>query len=406
MNIKLVDDGGNINLFNIILIILKSKKLFINSILLSLILIYSHEIFLEKKINNLIIKFQWNTLITTNVSEETYKYIDDNHTSISKTFINKISSKNLYKKVVSDYSKNDISLENKKYIFVNNYENRSGYIEFNENFDVEIKKQIIDNALSIANDAAKKNALKYVKNILTSEKNNLRLMKKSRESDLNIEKSNLIYEIEFLKLKLKYDKKNLQSLIEQSITIAEKMNFIEPALDQLESLYAVSNSELRSSTNFIDGKIEKSNQQPTPTLIDYRSSNPVAPLYFYGVKLLKLELNNINKNYNEINPNFFSSQTAKLNLIEKQRGLDFAGKNIHDQIILIERLNNSIDEIESYNIEYPFFVINSNDFVIEKTNSKFLIKLIFIMPIVLLFLIMFILFNNEMKQRNLSFKDL
>lgn len=406
MNNKLVDDGGNISLFNIILIILKSKKLFISIILLSLISIYSHEIFLEKKINNLIIKFQWNTLITTNVSEATYKYIDDNHTSISKIFINKITSKNLYKKVVSDYSKNDISLKNNKHFFVNNYENRSGYIEFNENFDVENKKQIIDNALSIANDAAKKNALDYVKNILSYEKNNLRLMKKRRESDLNIEKSNLIYEIEFLKLKLKYDKKNLKSLIEQSITIAEKMNFIEPALDQLESLYAVSNSELKSSTNFIDGKIEKSDQQPTPTLIDYRSSNPVAPLYFYGVKLLKLELDNINKNYNEINPNLFSSQTAKLNLIEKQRGLDFAGKNIHDQIILIERLNNSIDEIESYNIEYPFFVINSNDFVIEKTNSKFLIKLIFIMPIVLLFLIMFILFNNEMKQRNLSFKDL
>ena len=74
-------------------------------------------------------------------------------------------------------------------------------------------------------NAAKENALDYVKNILSFEKNNLRLMKKSRESDLNIEKSNLIYEIEFLKLKLKYDKKNLQSLIEQSITIAEKMNF-------------------------------------------------------------------------------------------------------------------------------------------------------------------------------------
>ena len=406
MNTKLVDGGGNISIFYIIVLILKSRKLFINSILLSLILIYSHEIFLEKKINNLIVKFEWNSEITTNISKSTYKYIDDNHTNISKTFINTMRSKNLYKKAVSDYSKNDISLNNEKHFFVNSYKDRSGYIEFIENFDVENKKQILQNAISIADDEAKKSALEYVENILSSEKTNLLLMKKSRERDLDIEKSNLIYEINFLKLKLKYDKKNLQSLIEQSITIAEKMNYIEPALDQLESLYAVSNSELRSSTNFIDDKIEKSNEQPTPTLIDYRSSNPVAPLYFYGVKLLKLELNNINKNYNEINPNFFSSQTAKLNLIEQQRSLDFAGKDVQDQIIIIERLNNTIDEIKSYNIKYPFFVINSNDFIVEKTNSKLLIKLIFIMPIVLLFLIIFILFNNEMKQRNLSLKDL
>ncbi|MDC3171584.1 hypothetical protein OA856_00945 [Pelagibacteraceae bacterium] len=411
-------NNSSINLFDIILVLIKSYKLILFGFISFLFIILIHHEYFIKKNTDVSIKYVWNYSLMDELNFETLEIVENYYQNLHIYFQEGIQNEDLFLKAINNYdNKDDI---NDFYLFINVEEkkddNKRGIINFSGSLDVVKKKEILQLVISEVNLRVREELLKKINFRKIILENDLKFIMLKTERAIDREAAGLKYDINFLKSKLIADKKNFRTLLEQSLKIANEMGYIEPALSQIATLYAISDARGRSSiiseSQIINERPDNINQNSidniesnSTTIIDYKSSNPLIPLYFYGVRLLELEIQNIDKNYKSVDDSFFTNQFTRLRLIEEKRNLNLTSIEELELVNEIEKVKNVIDEIDNLS-QYDMFKVNFNKIeVVEKYLSK-ITKFVLFSPIIILLLFFIAIFVNEFKQRKLSFTDL
>ncbi len=220
------------------------------------------------------------------------------------------------------------------------------------------------------------------------EVHNLLIDKKILEAELNLE-SQLISYLAANQLAIN----ELQSASE----VAEKMNYFEPAVNELYTIFNSQNLNVPSRFKIEEKRVLGEKEMP---ISSYSIANISGiPLFLFGVKLLDSEIIKL-KNEKEDIDNLFPKLRFDINLLEKTKSPIFI-EEIQEDLVSIRSLNSVIIKLEKFitNTDYSFIYANKNKIETSSYYPNFFKGLIVIL-ISFFVSVLIALFNSERLRRN------